>query len=262
MPPGRRTRDADLAFVEASQAGLNAAGAVVEAASTRQEFAPVAACGRVPPTDEGVVKFRATLEQAPPPPRSLVAPLQGWRRILRALDLVGQSPDRYGGAGFGNLSRRVGDDARFVITGTQTGNVPELGPEHYVTVESFDLDKNSVVARGPIAASSESMTHGAVYDALPQVRFVFHAHAPDIWRNAQALDLPITSKDVAYGTPEMAREVARILADPENVSARGFSMGGHEDGIITFGATAQGAGGRMVGLLAAAVELREVLEDA
>jgi hypothetical protein len=60
---------------------------------------------------------------------------------------------------------------------------------------------------------------------------------------------------VAYGTPEIAIEVCRLFAETEVKERRIFGMGGHEDGIVTFGRTAEEAGAVMLTFLAEAFEL-------
>ena len=134
----------------------------------------------------------------------------------------------------------------FIITGTQTGRLPQLTGKHYTTVEEYYPEENSVISRGSIRASSESMTHGTIYDLDESVRFVFHAHSSRLWENSERLGIPITKKDIEYGTPEMAREVERLFEETD-VRERGiFSMGGHEDGIISLGSAADKAGIKML----------------
>ncbi|RME70408.1 MAG: class II aldolase/adducin family protein [Chloroflexi bacterium] len=210
---------------------------------------------------EGVVKFQLEFKPAPPLPFDTLAELDAWRRIMVLLELIGQSPDRYGGYGYGNISQRIPPfdlppaQPRFVITGTQTGGLPHLSAGHYVTVLECYPEENRVVAEGPIRPSAESLTHWMVYTQDPQARWVMHAHSPHIWRHAAALNLPVTRPDVPYGTPEMAAEVGRLFAETD-VQARGiFSMGGHEDGIIAFGPTAAAAGMVLVTTLAQAMAL-------
>ena len=207
---------------------------------------------------EGVVKYQEEYASTPPLDSALVAELAVWRRFLWDLGLVGQDPLRYDGAGFGNASMRMRpyDQAKgrraFVVTGTQTGKLQDLGPEKFAIVESYDIARNLVRVRGPVRASSESMTHGAVYDQSPQIRWIFHAHSPEIWRKRDALKIAATHPSVPYGTPEMAQEVVRLFADSGVRESRIFAMAGHEDGVITFGASASDAAYRMVEALAQA----------
>jgi L-ribulose-5-phosphate 4-epimerase len=211
---------------------------------------------------EGVIKFSMEHRAAPLPARrfeALCAELSAWRTILAQLGLIGQDPARYDGAGFGNMSARVGpfpgEPGRrpFVITGTQTGAVRQLRLAHYCLVEGYDLTQSRVQSQGEVAPSSESMTHGAIYDLSPHIRYVFHVHSPTLWGAAEALRLPQTGAEVAYGTVEMAR-AARELYRATSLSERQiFSMRGHEDGIVAFGRTAQEAGGALIAELARAL---------
>ena len=121
-------------------------------------------------------------------------------------------------------------------------------------VSRYDYAKNAVVSQGPVRPSSESMTHGAIYDLAPQIRFVLHAHTPTIWTRARALRIPTTDPGVPYGTPEMAREMHRLFRSTTLPELRILAMGGHEDGIIVFGKTAEDAGQVMLTYLARAYE--------
>jgi ribulose-5-phosphate 4-epimerase/fuculose-1-phosphate aldolase len=138
----------------------------------------------------------------------------------------------------------------FVITGTQTGGVIDAQPEHYVTVKECYPARNLVVAEGPVRPSSESMTHGAIYAQDSRIRWVMHGHSPHIWRNAAALSIPITDATVPYGTPEMSAEVARLFRATDVRRQRVFSMGGHDDGVVSFGRTAEEAGAALLNSLA------------
>jgi hypothetical protein len=211
--------------------------------------------------DEGVIKFEAEHEDASLEPRhrELACKLVAWREVMAMLQLVGQDPDRYGGAGYGNVSGRVGPASvrgarAMLITGTQTGGVRRIGFDHFCLVERYDEQKNWVKSRGPIRPSSETMTHGAIYDLSPAIRFVLHAHSPVLWRRADSLRLPTTDPRVPYGTPEMAREVHRLWGGSTLPATRILAMGGHEDGIIVFGHSAEEAGQMLVRYLARAYE--------
>jgi ribulose-5-phosphate 4-epimerase/fuculose-1-phosphate aldolase len=213
--------------------------------------------------DEGVIKFvarhrRVALDAARH--GALVCKLIAWREVLAKLQLVGRDPARYGGAGYGNVSARVGAPGSprgarpMIITGTQTGGLAHIDFEHMCLVERYDYVEGWVESSGLIEPSSETMTHGAIYDLSPAIRFVFHAHAPVIWRRARALRIPLTDPRVAYGTPEMAREAQRLYQGGALAAAPILAMGGHEDGIIVFGQSAEEAGQALVTFLARAYE--------
>ncbi len=214
--------------------------------------------------DEGVIKFRADHRREPLPARryaDLACTLVAWREILAQTQLVGQDPTRYGGAGYGNVSARVGPPSSghgrrgFLITGTQTGGNAALTLGDFAVVERYQVDANTVVSLGETLPSSEAMTHGAIYDLTPRIRFVLHAHSPVIWQRAATLRLPTTDASVPYGTPAMAREVQRLYRTTALSERRVLAMGGHEDGIIAFGHTCAEAGQALVGELARAYEL-------
>ena len=212
---------------------------------------------------EGVTKFSVEHRTEPLSPSVLeaLAPLSSWRRVLFELGLIGRDPARYEGAGFGNVSLRLppwGESAarrRFLISGTQTGGLPELGAEQVCVVEFHDAEANRVVSRGPMPPSSEALTHGAMYGASPSVRCVLHGHSPELWRHAEALRLPTTSARVEYGTPAMAQEVARVYRSTRAAELGVMIMGGHEDGVLSFGRSPEEAGLAMARALARAYSL-------
>lgn len=210
---------------------------------------------------EGTVKFQLDYTAGEVLPYDELRELNAWRRLFFMTGLVGQDPQRYGGYGYGNVSRRLAPyissaQPQFAVSGTQTGELAELTAAHYCVVTECWPAQNRVVAHGPLKPSSESMTHGMVYCLDDTVRYVFHAHSPEIWRAAVAMDIPITSESVPYGTPEMAEEVRRLFCDTQ-VRQRGiFAMGGHEDGVVSFGRNAEEAGNVMLDCLVRAFALK------
>lgn len=215
--------------------------------------------------EEGVIKFEAEHEERPLETRiygELACQLVAWREILAKTQLVGQDPARYGGAGYGNVSARVGAPSAvrgrraFLITGTQTSGKACVALGDFCVVQTYDYHRNRVSSLGSILPSSEAMTHGSLYDLSPHVRFVMHAHTPIIWRRARDLRLPTTDPQVAYGTPEMALEVQRLYRSTTLAEVRIFAMGGHEDGVVVFGRSAEEAGQVLLGYLARAYEVQ------
>lgn len=192
---------------------------------------------------EGVIKYQLDFTEGSPVEEEQVREINAWRRIFFLLGLIGQDPARYGGYGFGNVSCRVkGEGNAFVISGTQTAHLPELNTEHYAIVTSCDPVRNHIVAKGPVKPSSEALTHGAIYQADSTINYVFHVHSPAIWRQAARLAIPVTPSNALYGTPEMAKEIETVLTAAGSREKHIIAMGGHEDGIVTFGATAEQAG--------------------
>ncbi|MCB1057922.1 MAG: class II aldolase/adducin family protein, partial [Acidobacteria bacterium] len=142
----------------------------------------------------------------------------------------------------------------FLITGTQTAGLACIGVGDLCVVERYDARANRATSHGLVLPSSESLTHGAVYDLGPQIRFVFHGHGPVLWRRARELRIPVSDPRVAYGTPEMAAEVQRLFRSGTLGETQIFAMGGHEDGIVVYGRSAEEAGQILLRYLARAYE--------
>jgi hypothetical protein len=47
--------------------------------------------------------------------------------------------------------------------------------------------------------------------------------------------VPTTSRDISYGTPEMALEFRRLYAESGFAEHGVAVMGGHEEGIVSYG---------------------------
>ena len=85
---------------------------------------------------------------------------------------------------------------------------------------------------------------------------MLHIHAPLLFSRAAELRLPTTDNAVAYGTPEMAKEMARLWRDTNLPDRRVLAMGGHQDGVVAFGATPNDAGQRLLTEMAAALAVQ------
>lgn len=210
---------------------------------------------------EGVIKFDSEHAERSLDSRTLgdaVCQLVAWREIMARTGLVGQDSGRYDGAGYGNVSMRIGAPGagfgrrRFVITGTQTSGNRCITLDDFCVIERYEPRRNWVRSWGRIKPSSESMTHGAIYDLSASVRVVLHAHSPVIWQRRAELRLPTTDPSVPYGTPGMVSEVQRLYRSTQLAESRVLAMGGHEDGVIAFGRSAPEAGAALLDTLARA----------
>ncbi len=188
---------------------------------------------------EGVRKFTLDWQDQPARVVPEMGHLNYWRAIFRTQGLVGADRARYGGIGFGNLSCRSGTG--FLITGSQTGALDTLDPIHFCLVTTWDIAGNHLQACGPTAPSSEALSHAACYDGHPEINWVFHIHSPGLWHAAPRLKLPTTRADIAYGTPAMAEAVAQLLHGNLTLPCL-VHMGGHEDGLIATGSSAEDTG--------------------
>jgi hypothetical protein len=203
------------------------------------------------PEIEGVVKFHLDFQRRPLPDIAThITELNAWRHILFRLGLTGRDPARYGGLAYGNVSCRA-ENGEFIVSGTQTGGKHHLSANDYCRVLNFNLDENRLGAEGSIEPSSEALSHGAIYAALPQASCVLHVHSAEIWQRAERLGLPVTDASIAYGTPEMGRAVS--AAAVENTEIGIIVMGGHQDGVLAFAERVDQAALRLLQCLAKAL---------
>ncbi|WP_298069158.1 class II aldolase/adducin family protein [uncultured Mailhella sp.] len=178
---------------------------------------------------EGYVKYRLIHEDGPAPGHPQWQALNDLRSDLVKAGLVGALEN---GVGFGNVSLRAGEEGAFVISATATGHIPRLTPEHYALVSRCDIVGNTVWSCGPARASSESMTHAAVYGAAPGIGCVVHAHHRGLYEQLLAGKAPATDPGAAYGTPAMALSVAALVrAHPADGV---IAMTGHQDGFLLY----------------------------
>ena len=168
-----------------------------------------------------------------------VTELDDARTRLHELNLSGSMPT---GIGFGNLSLYLAHGA-FIISGSGTGEPRVLGRNGYCLVRQACPERNQFCSTGPMRASSESMTHAAVYSAFPMlsdnesspIRCVIHVHSPALFSRYLPV-APQTPVTAAYGTPELAQAV-RQLVSSMNVKSGFFVLAGHQDGLVFFGPT-------------------------
>ncbi|WAR46453.1 class II aldolase/adducin family protein [Methylomonas rapida] len=185
---------------------------------------------------EGVIKYRLKHQADDAAITTDISQINAWRNVLFRLELIGQSPEKYHGLGYGNISQRLQQDRQaFLISGTQTGHLPLLTTRHFAIVEKALPKQNALFSRGPSRPSSEALTHASIYLHAPKAQAVIHVHCPQIWRQTQALQIPHTAADVPYGSLEMAEAVEELFASGKLASLPIFSMLGHEDGIVAFG---------------------------
>lgn len=194
-------------------------------------------------TDEGYTKFHCQWIEAPPVQSPLITELNRWRQRLHRAGLIGYCPDLR--VSYGNLSARALGAREFIITGTQTGNIPTLSGAQYTLVTDYDIDANSVTCRGRTQASSETLTHAAIYELDEAFRAVVHVHNKDLWRRLRHT-VPTTRDNVSYGTPEMAGEFRRLYVETDLEQRRIAVMGGHEPGLISLGESTAEAAQRLL----------------
>ncbi|MFQ5634034.1 MAG: class II aldolase/adducin family protein [Gammaproteobacteria bacterium] len=203
--------------------------------------------------DEGYVKFACDWTKAAAVPTDAIAELIEWRNRLHAAGLIGH--DAINDVGFGNISCREPGIREFVVSATQTGHVPVATRHEFTRVVDYDIAANRVVCRGPLRASSESLTHAAIYELDPDYLAVVHVHSRKMWE-ALAGRIPTTGAGIAYGTPAMARELRRLYRDTDLAGVRMAVMAGHEGGLVSTGGSLREAAGRVLQVSADLPSLR------
>jgi len=195
--------------------------------------------------DEGYIKFISNWQQTKPLDFPEIDEIIKWRRPLYAAGLIGHYEDE--GVGYGNISLRMPGAAGFLISGTQTGHLADLGYQHFALVTDFDLEQNTVACMGATEASSESMTHAAIYELSHEIRAVVHVHSDELWVGFKGV-LPTTNEDVAYGTPQMANEFYRLFSETDFAEKGLAVMAGHDAGLISIGSDMREATERILSI--------------
>lgn len=207
---------------------------------------------------EGVIKYQLQHSQKQINEKCSLSEINAWRTIVFRLEFIGQDPERYDNIGFGNISQRLNSQSsQFIISGTQTGHLENLRPEHYCLVVKADPRKNRIQSRGLRKPSSESLTHASIYQQDSSIQAVIHAHSPGIWNHTVALNLPHIPADIPYGTVEMAIAVERLFQSGSLKQTSLFTMLGHEDGVVSFGGNMQEAAWELIKYLALAIGIEQ-----
>ena len=181
-------------------------------------------------TNEGYVKYSAEHTTCP------IIEAPNWKELnearthLHKLGLIGVYSD---GIGYGNVSIRHREN-EFLISGTATGAAPVLSLNEYCLVNFFDIKQNRVVTSGQIQASSESMTHGAVYQSCGEANCVIHIHSKKIFDGMSRGNYPSTPENAEYGTPEIALAIGKC-AENSGKNEGQIVLAGHVEGVIAYG---------------------------
>lgn len=187
--------------------------------------------------EEGYIKFIYDWKKKPIAIENF-GELNRYRNKLYRLGLIGAFEN---GIGFGNISIRLGKSDWFIISGNRTGVLASLSEKHYSKVVEFDFERNWLRCIGLVVASSESLTHAAVYQSDNGVNAVIHVHNLGLWKKL-LYKVPTTAKEAEYGTPEMAKEIIRLFKETDVRKQKILVMAGHREGVICFGKNLEEAG--------------------
>jgi L-ribulose-5-phosphate 4-epimerase len=180
--------------------------------------------------DEGYIKYQQIWEQKALPFFQEVSGLINLRDQLYKRNWIGQYPD---GIGFGNVSCRIEDGTSFLITATQTGHATHLQPGQLSLVTDAILDENCLWCTGLLPASSEAISHAAIYQVRPDIQCVIHIHDAHLWQRLIGI-APTVEKETAYGTPEMGYALQELVID-DDACNNIIIAAGHTDGIFAYG---------------------------
>ena len=190
--------------------------------------------------EKGYIQYEIEWARTSPPDPDEVSELIAWRDRLFDANLIGVDSH---GVGFGNISERT--DSGFWISGTQTGYLKHLGPDHFALVTEFDIHQNHLTCRGPVKASSEALSHAILYQTSAEVGAVVHVHDASSW-SSLIDELPTTDRVAEAGTVRMAEEIGRLFDETDLRNSKVLVMGGHRDGMMSFGRTVEEAATRIL----------------
>jgi L-ribulose-5-phosphate 4-epimerase len=181
--------------------------------------------------NEGYIKFscvkiRDTLENFP----LQFEEFNQFRAYCCGLALIGMFEN---GIGYGNISVRINDTSRFIISGSKTGGKTALTKDDYCEIVSFNSEKNEVNYNGKIEPSSETMSHGSVYAANRSIKTIVHVHHAKIFNYLKENNFHSTSKDALFGTVQLAHEIEELIKHSAERSGI-FYMEGHAEGVIAY----------------------------
>ncbi len=190
--------------------------------------------------DEGYIKYINNWEQTEAITEFDFIELINCRNQLKTLNLIGVYQNNIA---FGNVSCRINNTNNFIISGTQTGALGIAQIDDFSLVYNVDIEANTLFCKGPIAASSEALTHAAIYLSDAKIMAVLHVHHPTKWKSLLNKVTTI-EKSIAYGTPQLAKKIGELLKNDETLKQEKiFVTAGHEDGIFAFGETVEKAFG-------------------
>lgn len=184
--------------------------------------------------DEGYIKYSAEwIKTNIEISDSVLNKINFYRSKLIAAGLIGKIPN---GPGFGNISVRTQNN-KFIITGSDTGGLKTLEKSHLAEVFKVDIKNNKVWCKGLTVASSESMSHYAIYKVKHEINSVIHIHSSKLWKIFME-KFTVTDKHISYGTPELAYEITnKCKTNNDKI----IVLGGHVDGILIIGETIKSA---------------------
>jgi len=186
--------------------------------------------------DEGYIKYQCNWIKSDAIQPQQIEEINKWRTTLFDEGYIGMYEN---GIGFGNISIRVNENL-FLVSGSATGGIRHLSAADYALVTDYDFALNQLTCKGMTMASSESLTHAAIYNCSKETTAVIHVHHKEKWRRLLQ-QAATTNTSIPYGTPEMAYAIQDLILKNKIGAHKIIAMGGHEEGLIAFGKTLEEA---------------------
>lgn len=158
-----------------------------------------------------------------------ISDIERVRERLFNLKLIGHNKEL--NLGYGNISKRI-KEKEFIISGSQTGHLEHLDKNHYTIITDVDFNTNSVICKGPIKPSSESLTHAAFYYNSNKYNGVIHIHNLKLWEKLIENNYISTPEDATYGSIKLWESIIDILNNNKSKDSIIIVMKGHIEGII------------------------------
>ena len=181
---------------------------------------------------EGIIKFKANKTSNKLISSEELERINPFRKICFEKKYIGIGID---GIGYGNISYRSGINNEFIISASATGGILDLEIEDYSRVTTFNISSNSLSCEGVKLASSESLSHAAIYKTNNNIKAVIHIHNAQLWEK-HIDNLPTTPTYAKYGTQAMADSISEII-NKKKTHYGIIIMGGHKEGILSYGNT-------------------------
>lgn len=186
----------------------------------------------------GFSKFNYNLKLSAAIDESLYIDLEKWRILFYKMGIVGRYPTSE--VNFGSLSRRVKtDDEAFIINGSSTGDLANLGGSHYTKIIKCDLKKASIQATGPISPCLETYIHHAVYKSNPHINYIFHIHQEKLWSYLETSGSPVTNCSIKNSSKELTDSIQISVKDKQTGIMR---LENESLGMMAYGRSAEEVG--------------------
>lgn len=155
------------------------------------------------------VKFKTEFISKTPPQNEKILDAIYWANLISE---KGMAPYNNAGSA-GNLSFRLENSNRFIITATASDLGLLINSHYFVEVCDCNLRQKIVKAKGKHQPSSESMMHYFIYNKRKDVNAIIHGHWPEKLSLLQNGNYTCTNNEAPYGTILLIEELNHVIAN-------------------------------------------------